>query len=72
MFLSGNFDANVSLQCSPSTASIPAAWFHLGTYNNIGAKLIDTGIACSLRAGIAIGNYTSGTCNLILQTGGRP
>lgn len=72
LFLSGGFTANISLQCSPSTATIPATWYDLATYTNIGANVIDTGISCSLRVGIATGNYTSGTVNYHLQTGGRP
>lgn len=72
LFLSGNFTANISLQCSPSTSAIPSTWYDLATYTNIGAKVVDTGIACSLRVGVKTDNYTSGTINYYLKTGGRP
>lgn len=72
LFLSGGFTAYISLQCSPSTASVPTSWYDLSTYSIPGANVIDAGIACSLRVGVKTGQFTSGTVNYYLKTGGRP
>jgi hypothetical protein len=67
----GTWTATASLQVSLSTATSPATWHNLSTYSTNGARLIDMGVACSLRIGIPTGSYTAGTLLWNLKTGGR-
>ena len=70
-FSAGTWTATISLQVSLSTAASPATWYNLSTYSTNGARLIDMGVACSLRVGIPTGKYTGGTLLWHLKTGGR-
>ena len=72
LVFSGTWTATVQLQVSLSTAAVPATWYNSSTYSSNGFNLIDLGVACTIRVGIETGNYTSGTLNWAIKTGGRP
>lgn len=70
--LSGVWTATVFSQLSLSTAATPATWYDLSSYTANQVVALDYGVACSIRVGIKTGDYTSGTMNYFIKTGGRP
>jgi hypothetical protein len=69
---SGTWTATVFSQLSLSTAATPATWYDLSSYTGNQVVALDYGVACSIRVGIKTGDYTSGTMNYFIKTGGRP
>ena len=70
--LSGTWTATIFSQLSLSTAATPATWYDLSSYTGNQVVALDYGVACSIRVGIKTGDYTSGTMNYFIKTGGRP
>lgn len=72
VIFSGTWTATTHIQIALSTATSPSTWFDIKSFTSNDTNVVEPKVACSLRVGVKTGNYTSGTLDWAIRTGGRP